>query len=103
MPRKRHHVIATIRDKRGRVIAIACNSYSKTHPLQAKYASLCGLPHKQYLHAEVAAVLKVNDISRAHSIRVERYNHYGDPVNARPCIICQRVLEAVGIKNIDHT
>jgi deoxycytidylate deaminase len=103
MPRKRHHVIATIRDRKGRVLAMACNSYDKTHPLQAKYASLCGLPHKQYLHAEVAAILKVRDISRAWSIRVERYNAKGEPVNAKPCVICAKVIEAVGISNVEWT
>lgn len=103
MPRKRHHVIATVLDKRGRVLSIACNSYDKTHPLQAKYASMCGLPHKQYLHAEVAAILRVKDIDKAHSIRVERYNAKGEPVCAKPCVICQRVIDAAGIKNVEWT
>ena len=103
MPRKKHHVIASIRDKKGRVLAVACNSYTKTHPMQAKYASLCGLPHKQYLHAEVAAIIKVRDISKAHSIKVERYDHKGNPVNAKPCIICQRVIEASGISKVEWT
>ncbi len=103
MPRKRFHVIATIRDKRGRVLAVAANSYDKTHPLQARYASLCGLPDKQYLHAEVAAVLKLRDPGRAYSIKVERYDAKGNPCNARPCVICQRVIEAVGIKEVEWT
>jgi tRNA(Arg) A34 adenosine deaminase TadA len=103
MPRKRHHIIATVRDKKGRVLAMACNSYTKTHPLQAKYASLCGLPDKQFLHAEVAAILRVRDLSKAHSIKVERYNAKGLPVCAKPCIICQRVIDASGIENVEWT
>lgn len=103
MPRKRHHIIATVRDKKGRVLAMACNSYTKTHPLQAKYASLCGLPDKQFLHAEVAVILRVRDLSKAHSIKVERYNAKGLPVCAKPCIICQRVIDASGIENVEWT
>lgn len=103
MPRKRHHIIATVRDKKGRVLAMACNSYTKTHPLQAKYATLCGLPDKQFLHAEVAAILRVRDLSKAHSIKVERYNAKGLPVCAKPCIICQRVINASGIENVEWT
>lgn len=103
MPRKRHHVIATVLDKRGRVLSIACNSYDKTHPLQAKYATLCGLPEKRFLHAEVAAILKVRDLSKAHSIRVEMYNAKGDPVTAKPCAICAKVIEAACIENVEHT
>lgn len=103
MSKKRFHVIATVKDKRGRVLSVACNSYSKTHPLQAKYASLCGLPDKQYLHAEVAAILRVRDISKAHTISVERYNSKGEPVNAKPCVICERVIQASGITNVEWT
>jgi hypothetical protein len=33
---------ATIFDKKGRKVATATNSYTKTHPLQKHYAEACG-------------------------------------------------------------
>ena len=100
---KKYHIIATIRDRKGRIISIACNSYTKTHPLQAKYACMCGLPDKQFLHAEVAAIVKLKQPWRAHSIHVERYDSKGNPANAKPCIICQHVIHAAGINIVTHT
>lgn len=100
---KRHHIIATIYDKRGRVLSVGVNSYDKTHPLQAKYALECGLPDKQFLHAEVAAILKLQKPYLARRIRVERYDSKGRPAMAKPCVICQKVIEAAGIKEVEWT
>ena len=48
-----HSLTAIIKDKRGNVLAIGKNSYTKTHPYQAKCAREVGLPEKIYLHAEL--------------------------------------------------
>jgi tRNA(Arg) A34 adenosine deaminase TadA len=103
MPRKKFHVIATIYDKRGRPLSVGVNSYDKTHPLQAKYAIQCNKPEKVFLHAEIAAIVKLSKPWRAHTIKVERYTSEGVPVNASPCVICRKAIEAIGIKNIIHT
>lgn len=103
MARKQHHIIATIYDKRGRVLAIGANSYTKTHPLQARYAAMAGLPEKQYLHAEISAILRLEKPCKAHRIRVERYDRNGNPANAKPCPICERVIASTGIKIVEYT
>ena len=100
---RQHHVTAMIYDRKGRVLSIGQNSYLKTHPLQAKHAEIAGLPEKQFLHAEVAAIVKCRDLSKAHRIFVTRYNKAGEPILAKPCPVCLSAIMASGIKMIEHT
>lgn len=102
--RKAFLLRATIYDKRGRVLSTAENSYTKTHPIQSKYATKVGRPEAIYLHAEVRAISLCKDLSKAHRIHIERYDTDGVPVNASPCIICSAVIsEMTPIKVITHT
>lgn len=94
---------ATVFDKRGRVLSIGQNSYVKTHPEQARLAKKCGLEHKVFLHAEVAAILKVRDLKKAHRILITRFGKNGEPLLAAPCPICASAIKAAGIKHIEHT
>jgi deoxycytidylate deaminase len=98
----KHVITAVVYDKRGRPIATAQNSYIKTHPLMAKAARKAGQPYKLYLHAEIAALIKV-DWAKAHSIFVSRYNAAGTPMHAAPCNICSKFIADAGIKIIRHT
>ncbi|MDB4378661.1 hypothetical protein N9Z41_02705 [bacterium] len=101
---KRYQLKATLYDKRGRPLSTGQNSYKKTHPLQAKFAKLYGRSDEQiFLHAEIAALVKLKDWSKAYRIKVERYDFNGRPVNAKPCKICQAALDEAGIKVIEHT
>ena len=99
----KHQITAMIYDRRGRVLSIGQNSYLKTHPLQAKHADKVGLPQKQFLHAEIAALVKCRDLKKAHKILVTRHNKSGEPVLAKPCPICMSAIRASGIKFIEHT
>lgn len=99
----KQNLTAVITDKRGRILSIGQNSYIKTHPLQAHYARKTGNEHKVFLHAEIAAIVKCKDLSKAHKISIFRYNSKGKPMNAKPCSICQMGIEAAGIFNIEHT
>ena len=96
-------ITAVIYDKRGRVLSVGQNSYIKTHPHQAKHASRVGLEHKQFLHAEVHAIVRCKDLGRAHKIFVTRFNKNGDPVLAKPCPVCMSAIRAAGIKLIEYT
>lgn len=100
---KKHHVSAIIFDKRGRPLSIGQNSYHKTHPLQLKMAEKVGLPEKKFIHAEIQSIVKCRDISKAHKIMVMRYNKDGEPVNAKPCKICEQAIALTPIKIIEHT
>lgn len=62
-----------------------------------------GKPGSIYLHAEVAALIKIKDWSKAHAIFVSRYTKDGNPALAKPCKICERIISQTGIKKISWT
>jgi len=99
----RQNITAIIKDKRGRVLSIGKNQYDKSHPLQARLAERVGLKEKIYLHAEVDAIIKCRDLTRAHKIEIFRTNRQGKPMLASPCPICKSAIEAAGIKVVEHT
>jgi hypothetical protein len=99
----RQNITALIYDKRGRVISVGKNSYVKTHPLQAKFARQHGESYKQFLHAEIHAITRCKDLSKAHRIFVVRYNKAGQPMLAKPCPICASAISEAGIRFVEHT
>lgn len=100
---KRYQITAIIYDKRGRVISMGQNSYVKTHPLQAHYAKKTGEPYREFLHAEIHAIARCSDLTRAHRIKIFRFLEDGTPAMAKPCRVCCSAIEAAGIKVVEHT
>lgn len=100
---QRQNISAIIYDRRGRVLSIGQNSYIKTHPLQAKHARKVGEPERVYLHAEIHALTRCADITKAHRMFISRWDSQGRPMLAAPCAICCSAIEAAGIKHITHT
>lgn len=94
---------AIIYDKRGRALSIGKNSYVKTHPKMSITGKKVGRPEKSYIHAELAAILKCGDLSKAHTIFVSRVNKSGEFLNAAPCPICAQLIKEAGIKHVRHT
>lgn len=103
MSEKRFNITAIIYDKRGNVLSIGKNNYIKTHPVQAKWARRAGEPYKQVLHAEIDAIIKCRDITKAYRISVFRHREDGSPANACPCKTCKGAIKATPIKIIEHT
>lgn len=103
MSTTRQALTAVIYDKRGKVISVGQNSYVKTHPLQALHAVKAGMPDKQFLHAEIHAIVKCKDLSRAHRIFVSRWDKKGRPALAKPCPVCMSAIESAGIEIVEHT
>jgi len=103
MTKKRFGVTAIIYDKRGRVLSVGSNSYVKTHPLQADHARRAGEPSKIYLHAEIHAITRCRDISKAYRMAIFRYLEDGSPARACPCNICRNAIDATPIKIVEHT
>lgn len=101
--RQQQNMAAIIYDKKGRILSIGKNSYVKTHPLQAAYATKVGLPEKQFLHAEIAAIIKCRDLTKAHRIFIARISKKGKFVNAKPCPICEEALREAGITKVEWT
>ncbi len=101
--KKQHQITAIIKDKRGKILSVGQNSYCKSHPLQAKHAKAMGEEYKIWIHAEISAITRCKDLSKAHSIEVFRYDDKGKPMLAKPCPICQSAIAATKIKLIIHT
>lgn len=97
------NITAIIYDKRGRVISVGKNSYIKTHPKQARHAARVGLPEKVFCHAEVAAIVRCKNLSKAYRIVVSRVDKNGNFRNAKPCIVCQSAITEAGIKKVEWT
>ena len=102
MCRKRFTLVAKTYDRKGNLIAVGTNSYKKSHPLQSQLAARVGLPEKKYLHSEVQVLLKSRD-KVVYKLTVERYNALGDPVLAKPCLVCQEAIRIFGVKQIEYT
>lgn len=99
----RHHVNATIYDKNGKILSSASNDYNKSHPVQAKFAAQVGEPYRIYLHAEIAALIRLRNDDRPFRITVSRYKKDGSAGNAKPCAVCEAALKAWGIERVEYT
>ena len=97
------NLTATLYDKRGRILATGTNSYSKSHPLQGKFAVEAGKPDAIFLHAEIDALRKCKDWSLIRKIKIERYDVHGNPRLAKPCRVCQHAIESIGIPEVEYT
>lgn len=99
----KYTITATIRDKKGRSLATATNNYTKSHPIQAKFARNASQPSRIYLHAEIAALVKLKKGDRPLSIHIERKTKDGTYALAAPCPVCRAALTHWGIKKIFYT
>lgn len=95
-------IMATVYDKRGRILSTGKNSYIKTHPYQAKLGKKMGSPEKIYLHAEIAALIKCRN-GIPYKIKIERYDRFGNAKMAKPCPSCEYAIKLAGIKFVEHT
>ena len=98
----KHNITAILYDKRGRVLSVGKNSYIKTHPMMARASSAVGQPFRVYLHAEIAALIRLKDWDKAYKMVITRFNKLGQPVAAAPCICCQHILKQTSIL-VEHT
>lgn len=95
---------ATLYNKRGRVLAVGVNSYTKSHPLQGKFAVEAGRPDAIFLHAEIDALRKCKDKwKEIQKIVITRYDKKGKPALAKPCSVCQHAIDSIGIPEVEYT
>ncbi len=100
---REQELTAIIYDKRGNVLSVGKNSYVKTHPYQAKLAQQLKQEHKIFLHAEIDAILKCQNLGKAHRISIFRNLPSGGYGMAKPCRICESAIAKTPIKVIEHT
>lgn len=96
-------IIATAFSK-NRKLSVGVNSYTRSHPLQAKYAQSVGQPSKVFLHAEVSAIIKAMKFrQKIELLQVERYGKNDKMLLAKPCSICFLAIQEAGIQKIRYT
>lgn len=98
----RYQITAILFDKKGRPLSIGKNSYTKTHPIMARESAKHGEPYKVFLHAEIDAIVRCRDMTKATRIVVMRFDANGLPVNSKPCPICMGLLSTYNLR-IEHT
>lgn len=97
-------ITARVYSKSGALLATGVNSYTKTHPIQYKYACKAGKPYKMYLHAEISAIIKALKVnSNPYKIEVIRIGKDGRLRMAKPCLVCMEAIRDAGIKKIRYT
>lgn len=100
-------LVAFALDSKGRIISIGQNSYHKSHTRQAFLAKIAGSSDKQYLHAEIHAILKSNLRSgRSRPIDklfVFRFLKDGNFGLASPCEVCRLAIKEAGIREIGYS
>lgn len=101
LPANNYRLCAIIVDKKGKILSIGTNSYHKTHPTQAYYASKSDNANRIFLHAEIDAIVKCK--GKADAIYIARLGNSGKPRLAKPCDICRRAIRDLGIEKIVHT
>jgi len=97
----KQHIGAVVLDKGKLILSIGHNSYTKTHPMQGKFAKQDGNRHKIYLHAEIAALVKCR--KTPYAIYVARVNKNNELRNAKPCPVCMLALKSAGVKKVFYT
>lgn len=102
MSNRRYTIVAHVYDVRQRLLAVATNSYKKTHPLQKFFAEKVGHHERIFLHAEIAALLRCKD-KKPFLIKVWRYGPDGTFRCARPCPICYEALRAFGVSKVEYS
>lgn len=99
----RHHVAATIYDRKGNTLSRAENSYTHTHPIQARFSKAAGMPERIYLHAEIAALVKLRKGQHPHKIMIDRRTKDGLPALAKPCPVCEAAIRFWNIKYVQYS
>ena len=95
-----YKVGAAIYNKRGSLLSVGFNK-QKTHVRQAKWAFEVGQPLRQFLHAEIDALIKCRH-GDPHSIVIVRLTSKGLAM-AKPCAVCQRALLETSIVKIFYS
>lgn len=101
--RGKQRLCSVITDRKGNVLSVGQNSYTKTHPLQFHAARNQGNEQACFLHSEVDAIRRLGrDAHKARNIYVARLDKQGNVALAKPCIVCQSVIDSLNL-NVTYT
>ena len=96
---------AVLLSSKGKVLTTAVNQERKSHPIQARIARSVGHPRIVFLHAEVAALLKLRHRQAASTVIVARLGGVGasELRMSRPCPVCEAYLRQHGVKDVYYS
>jgi len=100
---KKYSLCAIITNRKGIILSIGFNSFTKSSPLQKSLASKYGNKDKIYNHAEIDCLKKLPYNCKPYAIYIARVNKKGGSLLAKPCRICSMAIKEAGIKKIFHT
>lgn len=102
---KKFFIGAIILDRKGNVISIGNNSYTKTHPFQKKLSQQVKIKdreHQIYLHAEISALIKCTAVP--HTMIIIRIGVDNQIFRlAKPCPLCLEAIRQSKIKHVYYT
>jgi len=105
--RKKFLLKATAFDKKGAVLAVAYNDYTKSSPRQKELSLRAGLSeHRTAVHAEVLCLIRASrnhPSKRVHTLLIERYDSEGKPRLAKPCASCQIAIKDSKVQIVMYT
>ena len=103
----RKRVAAVITDKRGKVLSVGINDYTKSHPRQKALSVKVGLDEERcYIHAELAAILKMPRTKgqKQYKMTIARVDSKGNDQLAMPCPSCMQAIREFGqIQSLEWT
>jgi deoxycytidylate deaminase len=102
--RGKKRVACVITTKRGQVVSVGINNYSRSHPRQKALSEKAGLSEERcYIHAELAALQK-DKRQKGYKLTVARIDSKGNPQLAMPCVSCMLAIKEAGhIKAVEWT
>lgn len=97
----KYRIASVVLDKRGKLLSTGTNSYTRSHPTQARHAAKSGNPSKQFLHAEIAALINCRGVAyKIVTVRIKRDGTFG---LAKPCPVCELAIKEAGIRIVEYT
>jgi len=99
----KYFVGSAIMDKKGQILTMQMNSYSKTHPLMVKYAKGTKRPERSFLHAELTSLIKCRFMEQAYEMVIVRINRHKEFCLAKPCEICSLGIKNSNIKKVYYS
>ena len=105
--RKKFLIKSTAFDRKGNVLSVAFNDYTKSNPYQKELSLKAGLSeYRTALHSEVACLMRAkrNHPSRkVHTLLIERYDSEGKPRLAKPCASCELAISDSKVQIVLYT
>jgi len=97
MTSQEHHKHGCIITKGSKILSWGINS-RRNHPRICTHA-----PTEAGIHAEVAAIKKIQGELKGAKLYVARTNNFGQPLLSKPCKACECAIKEAGIKKIVWT